>query len=94
MPNFGEILRRLRNNRSQREVASELKMPVTTLSTLENQGSVPRGSVLKKLADYYGVSVAYFYVASPSEMKPSGAARAWLPVAAGGLRRPIRYAPA
>ena len=37
MPKFGELLRRLRGDRSQREVADELGMPVTTLSTLENQ---------------------------------------------------------
>jgi transcriptional regulator with XRE-family HTH domain len=78
MPNFGELLRRLRGGRSQREVAGELQMPVTTLSTLENQPSVPRGPVLKKLAGYYGVSVSYFYTSSATEMKPTGAASAWL----------------
>jgi hypothetical protein len=53
-------------------------MPVTTLSTIENQQSVPRGPVLKKLAGYYGVSVSYFYSSSATEMKPTGAASAWL----------------
>lgn len=78
MPNFGELLRRLRGGRSQREVAGDLQMPVTTLSTIENQQSVPRGPVLKKLAGYYGVSVSYFYSSSATEMKPTGAASAWL----------------
>jgi transcriptional regulator with XRE-family HTH domain len=78
MQNFGELLRRLRGGRSQREVAGELQMPVTTLSTLENQQSVPRGPVLKKLAGYYGVSVSYFYTSSATEMKPTSAASAWL----------------
>jgi transcriptional regulator with XRE-family HTH domain len=78
MPTFGELLRRLRGTRSQREVAADLKMPVTTLSTLENQESVPRGPVLKRLADFHGVSLTYFYTSSASEMKPSGAASAWL----------------
>jgi transcriptional regulator with XRE-family HTH domain len=78
MPNFGELLRRLRGGRSQRDVAGELEMPVTTLSTLENQQTVPRGPVLKKLADYYGVAVSYFYSSSATEMKPTGAASAWL----------------
>ena len=78
MPDFGQLLRRLRGGRSQREVAAELQMPVTTLSTLENQQSVPRGTVLKKLAGYYGVSVSYFYSSSATEMKPTGAASAWL----------------
>jgi transcriptional regulator with XRE-family HTH domain len=78
MPKFGELLRRLRGNRSQREVAADLQMPVTTLSTLENQDSIPRGPVLKKFADYYGVPLAYFYATSGAEVRPSGAASAWL----------------
>jgi transcriptional regulator with XRE-family HTH domain len=78
MPDFGQLLRRLRGGRSQREVAAELQMPVTTLSTLENQQSVPRGPVLKKLAGYYGVSASYFYSSSATEMKPTGTASAWL----------------
>jgi transcriptional regulator with XRE-family HTH domain len=78
MPDFGQLLRRLRGGRSQREAAAELQMPVTTLSTLENQQTVPRGPVLKKLAGYYGVSVSYFYSSSATEMKPTGAASAWL----------------
>jgi CO dehydrogenase/acetyl-CoA synthase beta subunit len=34
--------------------------------------------VLKKLAGYYGVSVAYFYSPSGAEMKSTGQASAWL----------------
>jgi transcriptional regulator with XRE-family HTH domain len=83
MPNFGELLRRLRGGRSQREVAGDLQMPVTTLSTLENQQSVPRGPMLKKLAGYYGVSISYFYSSSATEMKPTGAASAWLQTVRG-----------
>jgi transcriptional regulator with XRE-family HTH domain len=78
MPTFGELLRRLRGKRSQREVATDLQMPVTTLSTLENQESIPRGPVLKKFADYYGVPLAYFYTSSTCEIKPTSAASAWL----------------
>lgn len=78
MPTFGELLRRLRGSRSQREVAADLQMPITTLSTLENQESIPRGPVLKKFAAYYGVSVAYFYTSTGSEMRPTSAASAWL----------------
>ena len=74
MPDFGQLLRRLRGGRSQREIAVELQMPVTTLSTLENQEAVPRGLVLKKLAGYFGVSVSYFYSSSASEMRATGAA--------------------
>lgn len=78
MPDFGQLLRRLRGDRSQKVVANELDMPVTTLSTLENQPTVPRGPVLKKLAGYYGVSVTYFYSSAATEMKPTHAASAWL----------------
>jgi transcriptional regulator with XRE-family HTH domain len=88
MPNFGELLRRLRGGRPQREVAADLGMPVTTLSTLENQQSVPRGPVLKKLASYYGVSVTYFYQTTGSEMKPSNSAREWLDYLRG--RPPVK----
>jgi len=46
MENFGERLRRLRGDRSQKEVATKLGLPVTTLSSLENQDTIPRGEVL------------------------------------------------
>jgi transcriptional regulator with XRE-family HTH domain len=75
---FGELLRRLRGSKTQKEVADDLKMPITTLSGLENQNAVPRGSVLKKLADYYGVPLTYFYTTPVSKMEPSDAARDWL----------------
>jgi transcriptional regulator with XRE-family HTH domain len=75
---FGELLRRLRGSRVQREVAAELGLPVTTLSTMENQKTPPRGLVLKKLADYYGVPLAYFYSGPSSRMQSSDAAREWL----------------
>src|SRR5580698_187233 len=78
MPDFGELLRRLRGSRSQKTVASDLDMPVTTLSTLENQNQIPRGYVLKRLADYYGVPLTYFYPSTSSEMVPTDAARQWL----------------
>lgn len=78
MAGFGDLLRRLRGNRTQKQVANDLQMPITTLSTLENQENLPRGPVLKKLADYYGVPLTYFYSSSTSEMKPTDAAKAWL----------------
>lgn len=78
MSNFGELLRRLRGNRPQREVAADLGMPVTTLSSLENRVSPPRGSVLKRLAGHYGVPVTYFYSTPSAAMKSTQAARSWL----------------
>jgi transcriptional regulator with XRE-family HTH domain len=78
MAAFGDLLRRLRGSRTQKEVALELGMPVTTLSTLENQETVPRGAVLKRLADFYGVPLSYFYIAPSAEMKATDGAKAWL----------------
>lgn len=75
MEHFGERLRRLRADRSQKAVADALEIPQTTLSSLENQKSVPRGDVLNKLATYFGVPVSYFY--SAVEPVPSEAAKAW-----------------
>jgi transcriptional regulator with XRE-family HTH domain len=83
MPAFGELLRRLRGSRPQRAVAADLEMPVTTLSTLENQEAVPRGPVLRKLASYYGVSMTYFYQQTVSEMRPTNSAREWLDILRG-----------
>ena len=48
---FGSRLRRLRGTRTQKQVAADLQMPITTLSTLENQQAVPRGVMLKRFGD-------------------------------------------
>jgi transcriptional regulator with XRE-family HTH domain len=73
---FGEKLRRLRGDTPQKEVAEALDIPQTTLSGLEKQSSIPRGDILKKLADYFGVAIEYFYDAP--EFQPSRSAKAWL----------------
>jgi transcriptional regulator with XRE-family HTH domain len=78
MENFGQRLRRLRGERSQRDVATELEIPVTTLSTLENQDTIPRGEVLQKLAEYYKIPITYFYTTASTEIKASDAAHAWV----------------
>jgi len=75
MENFGERLRRLRGNRSQRQIASEMHIPQTTLSTLENQTNAPRGKVLERLASFYGVPLSYFLEAGSG---PTERAREWL----------------
>jgi putative transcriptional regulator len=73
---FGERLRRLRGDRSQKSVAEELGIPQTTLSSLEKQESVPRGELLTKLSEFFDVAIEYFY----DELKPhsSEPAKAWL----------------
>jgi transcriptional regulator with XRE-family HTH domain len=53
-------------------------MPVTTLSSLENQSTIPRGEMLKRLADYYKVTVNYFFDMSGAEPGVTDVARAWL----------------
>ncbi len=78
MDNFGERLRRLRGNLSQKRVASQLGIPQTTLSTLENQQSVPRGEVLERLARFYGVPATYFYPHESRQIQPTEKARALL----------------
>jgi transcriptional regulator with XRE-family HTH domain len=78
MENFGQRLRRLRGDRSQREVATGLGIPPTTLSTLENQETVPRGETLQKLAEYFKVPMSYFFRQTNIELKGSDSARAWL----------------
>jgi transcriptional regulator with XRE-family HTH domain len=75
MEHFGKRLRRLRGERSQREMAEELGVPTTTLSSLEQQESVPRGPMLQRLCDHFGVAVDYFF---PAERKSITPAREWL----------------
>jgi transcriptional regulator with XRE-family HTH domain len=76
MAHFGERLRLLRGQRSQKRVAEELGIAPTTLCTFENQESLPRGETLQKLADYFGVQISYFFPSNPA--KPSEAARNYL----------------
>ncbi len=78
MENFGQRLRRLRGDRSQKDVAADLGIPVTTLSTLENQTTIPRGEVLQKLAECYKVPIIYFYKTTSTEIHASDAAHAWV----------------
>jgi transcriptional regulator with XRE-family HTH domain len=73
---FGEKLRRLRGDRTQKSVAEALEIPQTTLSSLENQKSIPRGDVLRNLAEYFKVSIEYFYDAPVLES--SDQAKTWL----------------
>jgi transcriptional regulator with XRE-family HTH domain len=72
---FGRRLRRLRYERSQKEVAEALGIPTTTLSSLEQQETVPRGLMLQRLADYFGVPREYFY---PPDRRVTAGARQWL----------------
>lgn len=78
MPDFGERLRRLRGDRSQKEIAGLLGMPITTYSTLENQDALPRGQVLKRLADFFAVEMSYFHPSPSAGPRSTESARNWL----------------
>lgn len=78
MENFGERLRKLRGDRPQKNIAAHLGIPTTTLSTLENQDTIPRGEMLRKLAECYKVPITYFYETTSPEVRSSAAAHAWL----------------
>jgi transcriptional regulator with XRE-family HTH domain len=72
---FGRRLRRLRGERSQKEVAEAIGIPTTTLSSLEQQETVPRGPMLQRLADHFGIAREYFY---PPGSRTTEGAREWL----------------
>jgi transcriptional regulator with XRE-family HTH domain len=78
MENFGERLRKLRGDRPQKDIAAQLGIPTTTLSTMENQDTIPRGEVLRKLAECYKVPIIYFYETDSPQVRSSDAAHAWL----------------
>jgi transcriptional regulator with XRE-family HTH domain len=73
--NFGKRLRRLRGERSQKDVAAGIGIPTTTYASLEQQETVPRGPVLQRLCDYFGVSLDYFFPPAKRAVSP---AREWL----------------
>ena len=68
---FGKRLRRLRGDRSQKEVAAAIGLPTTTYASLEQQDGVPRGPVLEKLCLHLGVAVDYFFPSTDSCVTPA-----------------------
>lgn len=50
---------RLKKNKQQKEVASELKIPVSTYAGYERNEREPKLDTWKKLADYFNVNVGY-----------------------------------
>ena len=57
----GERLRRLRGNRSRAEVASDLGIAASTLAMYEYEQRRPKDDMKRKIAEYYGRSVAYIF---------------------------------
>lgn len=60
--NFGDKLRTLRKNKglTQEELADELKITRATISNYEVNRRTPSLSELKRIAEYYGVTLEYF----------------------------------
>lgn len=81
MEHFGEKLRRLRGDKPQKSVAEALDIPQTTLSSLEKQQTIPRGELLTKLADFFGVPINYFY--DEPQAQSTEPAKAWLEIVRG-----------
>lgn len=55
--NIGKRLILLRGNKTQKEVASELKISISALAMYEQGNRVPRDEIKLKIASYYGKSV-------------------------------------
>lgn len=53
----GEKLRKLRGNKTQKEVANALKILESSYSMYETGDRNPRDEVKKRISEYYGVSV-------------------------------------
>lgn len=58
---ISERLVSLRGDKTQTEVAESLGISVSALSNYEQGIRVPRDSIKKKIADYYGKTVDYIF---------------------------------
>ncbi len=61
MPNFAEILRKIRleHSQSQKELADVLNVTQTAITYWETGKREPSIEILRKIANYYGVSMDY-----------------------------------
>lgn len=87
---FGQRLKALRVDRGQSQavVAQATGFTQTNLSALERRDTIPRESVVQKLAAYYNVPVTYFYETE----KQQQAGRNQIDLAKEYLRELIRRA--
>lgn len=61
---IGERLKKLRGDKTIRQVAADCSISYSSLAMYENGHRVPRDEVKKKLADYFGTSIeALFFTA-------------------------------
>ena len=73
MPTFGEVLCELREDMglTQKQLAIELHMAPTTISSYETGKIIPPPDKLVDLADYFGVTTDYLLGRSPYNINPS-----------------------
>ena len=57
MKEINHTMKRLRGDKSQRKVANELKIPVSTYAMIELGNRFPRQELQLKLANYFGTTV-------------------------------------
>lgn len=60
---IGERLKKLRGDRTIRQVAEDLGISYSAISMYENGERAPRPAVMVKLADYYGTTVGALFFA-------------------------------
>jgi putative transcriptional regulator len=52
-----QVLISLRGNRTQKEIAEQLNVSVSTYSALENNTRFPGKDLLKRISEFYGKSI-------------------------------------
>ena len=58
---IGKRLRKLRGDRTQAQVADDLGISQSALSTYENDERIPRDRIKVKIADFYKRSVQFIF---------------------------------
>lgn len=73
MPTFGEVLCELREDMglTQKQLAIELHMASTTISSYETGKIIPPPDKLVAIADYFGVTTDYLLGRFPYNINPS-----------------------
>lgn len=55
--NIGKMLSSLRGDKTQKEVAEDLKISISALAMYETGNRIPRDEIKLRIASYYGKSV-------------------------------------
>lgn len=69
---FGSRLKELRNDKkaSQKQVASDIGISITTISQYENDSRFPNEEILKRLCKYYHISSDYLLELTDTKHAP------------------------